>query len=192
MTEVILFHHAQGLTTGVREFAATLESAGHTVHLPDLYDGQTFPDLESGVANAERIGFHTVRDNGVAAAEQFPAEVVYLGISLGVLPAQMLAQNRPGAKGALLLESCVAPDNFGGPWPAGVPVQVHGMDEDPIFAGEGDVDAARELVASATDGELFLYPGKHHLFADPSLPTYDAGAAELLTARVLRFLARVS
>jgi dienelactone hydrolase len=192
MTEVILFHHAQGLTAGVREFAAALESAGHTVRLPDLYDGHTFGDLDSGVGYAQQVGFGAVAERGRAAAEQYPAEVVYLGISLGVMAAQPLAQNRPGARGAILLESCVPPAEFGGPWPAEVPVQVHGMDEDPIFAGEGDLDAARELVASVPDGELFLYPGKQHLFADPSLPTYDPGAAELLTERVLRFLARVS
>jgi dienelactone hydrolase len=192
MTEVILFHHAQGLTTGVREFAARLESAGHTVRLPDLYDGRTFADLESGIGYAQQIGFGAVTERGLAAAGQYPAEVVYVGISLGVLAAQPLAQKRPGAKGAILLESCIPPAEFGGPWPAEVPVQVHGMDDDPIFAGEGDLDAARELVASVPDGELFLYPGKQHLFADHSLATYDAGAAELLTERVLRFLARVS
>jgi dienelactone hydrolase len=169
MTEVILFHHAQGLTAGVREFAAALESAGHTVRLPDLYDGHTFGDLDSGVGYAQQVGFGAVAERGRAAAEQYPAEVVYLGISLGVMAAQPLAQNRPGARGAILLESCVPPAEFGGSWPAEVPVQVHGM-----------------------DGELFLYPGKQHLFADPSLPTYDPGAAELLTERVLRFLARVS
>jgi dienelactone hydrolase len=192
MTELILFHHAQGLTTGVRELAATLESAGHVVHLPDLYEGRTFPDLESGLGFARETGFGTVVGRGVAAGEAVPAEVVYVGYSLGVMPAQQLAQTRPGARGAVLLESCVPAAEFGGAWPASVPLQVHGADEDPIFAGEGDLDAARELVASAPDAELFVYPGKNHLFADSSLPTYDAGAAELLTERVLRFLARVS
>ena len=58
-----------------------------------------------------------------------------------------------------------------------MPVQIHGMDADPIFVDEGDIDAARELVESAEDAELFLYPGDQHYFADSSLPSYDAGAA---------------
>jgi len=80
---------------------------------------------------------------------------------------------------------------FGGAWPVGVPVQVHGMDADPFFAGEGDLDAARALVDSAERAELFLYPGKEHLFADSSLQSYDQAAANLLTRRVIDFLDRI-
>jgi len=105
-----------------------------------------------------------------------------------VLPAQKLAQTRPGARGALLFYSCVPAAEFGS-WPDGVPVQIHGMDADPIFAGEGDLDAARALVESVKQAELFLYPGDQHYFADASLPSYDPDAAALLTERVLSFLA---
>jgi dienelactone hydrolase len=73
-------------------------------------------------------------------------------------------------------------------WPADVPVQIHGMDADPYFVEEGDIDAAREVVDSAQDGELFLYPGDQHYFADSSLPSYDPEATALLTQRVLDFL----
>jgi dienelactone hydrolase len=107
------------------------------------------------------------------------------------MPAQKLAQTRPGARAALLFESCVPPWEFGSPWPAGVPVQIHGMDADPFFAGEGDIDAARALVDEAADAELFVYPGEQHLFADSSLSSYDADATALLTQRVLDFLAKV-
>jgi len=177
MAEVLLFHHAQGLTPGVREFADTLRAAGHTVHVPDLFDGHTFENIESGLAYADEVGFPTVLGRGQAAVDELPAELVYAGFSLGVLPAQMLAQTRPGATGALFFHSCVPTSEFDSPWPAGVPVQVHGMDADPIFVGEGDVDAARELVASTEQGELFLYPGDQHYFLDPTLPSYDADAA---------------
>jgi dienelactone hydrolase len=190
MTTVLLFHHAQGLTPGVRDLAAALESAGHTVHVPDLYDGRTFTDLEAGVAHAGGIGFETVAERGVAAAGPLPSDVVYAGVSLGVIPAQRLAQTRPGARGALLLEAFVPPATFG-EWPAGVPAQVHGMDRDPFFAGDGDVDAAREFVASTPDAQVFLYPGTQHLFTDPSLPSYDAGAAELVIERMKKFLGRL-
>jgi dienelactone hydrolase len=190
MAEVLLFHHIQGLTSGIRDFADTLRQAGHTVHTPDLYDGHVFEVFDDGVAYATEIGFGTLGDQGVLAAQNLPDSLVYAGFSLGVMPAQRLAQTRPGAAGALLFESCIPPSEFG-EWPAGVPVQIHGMAEDPFFAGEGDIDAARGLVASTSDAELFVYPGKVHLFADSSLPTYDAGAAALLTERVLQFLARI-
>ncbi len=188
MAELVLFHHAQGLTPGVVAFTDELRRAGHTVHTPDLYDGRTFATLEEGMAYAEEIGFGAVIERGVRAVEGLPAALVYAGFSLGVLPAQKLAQTRAGARGALLCYACVPVSEFGTAWPVDVPVQVHGMDADPIFVGEGDIDAARALVAEATDAELFLYPGDQHYFADSSLPSYDAEAAALLSRRVLDFL----
>ncbi|BFU42373.1 dienelactone hydrolase family protein [Krasilnikovia sp. MM14-A1004] len=188
MTEILLFHHAQGLTPGVRGFADTLRGAGHTVHLPDLYAGRVFDKLDDGVAHAGDIGFGEIIERGRRAADPLPPDLVYVGFSLGVLPAQALAQSRPGARGAVLCHACVPPAEFGGDWPAGVPVQIHGMDADPYFAGEGDLDAARALVASTPDAELFVYPGDRHLFADSSLPDFDPDAAALLTERLLHFL----
>jgi dienelactone hydrolase len=190
MAEVVLFHHAQGLTHGVVAFADDLRAGGHTVHAPDLFEGRTFPTLEDGMAHVQQIGFGEVMERGTRAVEGLPDALVYAGFSLGVLPAQKLAQTRPGARGAVLCYSCVPSSEFGG-WPAGVPVQIHGMDGDPIFIEEGDVDAARALVEEAEDAELFLYPGDQHYFADSSLPSYDAEATALLTQRVLDFLARV-
>lgn len=188
MAEVVLFHHAQGLTPGVIGFAEELRGEGHTVHTPDLYEGRTFDTLDQGIAHAEEIGFGEVLERGVRAVQALPAELVYAGFSLGVLPAQKLAQTRPGARGALLCYSCVPVSEFGSAWPDGVPVQVHGMDADPIFVGEGDIDAARALVDEADDAELFLYPGDQHYFADSSLPSYDAEATTLLLDRTLTFL----
>ena len=191
MAEVLLFHHVHGLTTGVQEFGDRLRQAGHTVHVPDLFEGRLFDDIPAGLAHVQELGFGTVIERGAAVAQQLPEKLVYAGFSMGVLPAQMLAQTRPGARGALLLESCVPVSEFGPSWPEAVPVQVHGMDDDWSFVREGDIDAARALVAEAPDGELFLYPGDRHLFADPSLATYDPEAAALLTERVLAFLERV-
>ena len=189
MAEIVLYHHALGLTPGVVALAEELRSAGHTVHAPDLYEGRTFTTVDEGVDHAREIGFDEVIQRGARAVEALPVGLFYAGISLGVLPAQMLAQTRPGARGALLLEACVPVSEFGAAWPDEVPVQVHGMDADPSFAGEGDLDAARELVGQAKDAELFLYPGDRHLFTDSSLPSYDPAAASLLTQRVLSFLA---
>ena len=189
MAEVLLFHHAQGLTPGVISFADTLRRAGHIVHTPDLFDGRTFDTLDQGMSFVRELGFGEVIARGVRAAEALPAELVYAGFSLGVVAAQKLAQTRAGARGALLFYACVPVSEFGLSWPKGVPVQVHGMDADPIFVGEGDIDAARGLVAEADQAELFLYPGDQHYFADSSLPSYDAEASALLIQRVLDFLA---
>jgi dienelactone hydrolase len=186
MAEVVLYHHIQGLTEGVRSFAGELSQAGHTVHTPDMFDGRTFDTIEEGMAFARSEGFGALAERGVAAAEEIDPEVVYAGFSFGVMVAQQLAQTRPGARGALLLYSCLPVSEFGEAWPEGVPVQVHGKEADPFFAE--DLEAAQALVASTDQAELFLYPGEEHLFADSSLPAYDAAAAALLTERVLTFL----
>jgi dienelactone hydrolase len=188
MAEVLLFHHALGQTEGFADFADQLRGAGHTVHTPDLFERRTFSTIDEGVAHASEVGFGRIIERGVRAADDLPNELVYAGFSLGVLPAQKLAQTRAGARGALLFYSCVPTSEFGTSWPADVPVQIHGMDADPYFVDEGDIDAAREIVDSTEDAELFLYPGDQHYFADSSLPSYDAEATALLTRRVLDFL----
>ncbi|WP_411722059.1 dienelactone hydrolase family protein [Mycetocola sp.] len=191
MTEIVLFHHAQGLTPGVRDFADALRNAGHRVHLPDLYDGRTFDDLDAGIDHARSLGFDTVLESGRAAADELPSEVVYGGFSLGAMPAQLLAQTQKGARGALLFHACLPVTEFGDSWPRGVPVQIHAMDADPEFVESGDIDEARVLVDEADDAELFLYPGDQHLFTDNSLSAYDEQATTLLLERVLVFLSRV-
>jgi dienelactone hydrolase len=189
MTDLLLFHHAQGLTAGCLSFADELRAAGHLVHAPDLYDGKTFTELADGVAYAEQIGFDRVIERGRLAAESLPNDIVYAGFSLGVLPAQMLAQTRPGAKGALLLHAAIPISEFGGTWPDGVPLQIHMMDADEwALPPNEDLDVARHLAETIEGAELFLYPGDRHLFADNSLPDYDESAATLLKQRVLSFL----
>ncbi len=186
MAEVVLYHHVQGLTAGVRSFAEELRLAGHTVHSPDLFDGRTFDTIEAGLAYARGVGFSALVARGLAAAEGIDPGAVYAGFSFGVMIAQQLAQTRPGARGALLMYSCLPVSEFGNRWPDGVPVQVHGKEADPFFAE--DLEAAKALVASTDQAELFLYPGDEHLFADSSLPTYDPEAAALLSKRVLALL----
>jgi dienelactone hydrolase len=186
MAEVLLFHHAQGQTSGFLAFADALRAAGHVVHTPDLFDGKTFTDLDAGVGYAKKVGFATIGERGRLAADGLPKQLVYAGFSLGVMPAQELAQTRPGGKGALLFSAAFPASEFGGSWPPGVPLQIHMMKDDEWSAE--DLPAARELVARIEGAELFLYPGDRHLFADQSLPDYDEGAAKLLKQRVLKFL----
>ena len=189
MAEVALYHHVQGLTDGVQSFADTLRQAGHTVHTPDMFDGNTFSSIEDGMAYAREAGFGACAERGVAAAEAFEDGTVYAGFSFGVMPAQQLAQTRPGAGGALLMYSCLPVSEFGTAWPDDVPVQIHGKDQDEFFLE--DIDAARSLADSTAEAELFLYPGPEHLFADSSVADYDRAAATLLTDRVLVFLNRI-
>jgi dienelactone hydrolase len=186
MTEVVLYHHVQGLTDGVRAFADELRQAGHIVHTPDLFDGRTFDTIEDGMAYAREQGFAAVAERGVDAAERLGSDAVYAGFSFGVMPAQQLAQTRPGARGAVLMSACLPVSEFGDAWPQGVPVQVHGKEDDEFF-GE-DLEAAQALAESTDRAELFLYPGDEHLFADSSLPAYDGRAAALLVERVRAFL----
>ncbi|MGI5125956.1 dienelactone hydrolase family protein [Pseudonocardia sp. CA-107938] len=191
MAEVLLFHHVLGRTAGVEALADDLRAAGHTVHVPDLYGGRTFTSIEDGFAYGQTVDQAALAD---AAAAELPADIVHAGISAGVMHAQRLAQTRTGARGAVLIEGCLplTGEWAVGPWPDGVPVQIHGKDADPYFAGEGDLDAARELVETVgPDAELFLYPGDGHLFVDRSLPTFDAGATQLLVSHVVEFLDRL-
>lgn len=191
MTEVVIFHHALGLTQGIKEFARAVLGAGHRVYTPDLFDGRTFDTIEDGVAHAEMIGFGEIMDRARRAVEDLPHELVYVGFSLGVIPAQMLAQTRDDAQGAVLCYSCLPYTEFGEAWPEGVPAQIHGMDADPYFADEGDLEAAHELVAAADGIELYVYPGDQHYFADSTLDSYRPEPATLLMSRVLAFLERI-
>jgi dienelactone hydrolase len=195
MAEVVLFHHVQGLTPGVVAFAQDLGAGGHTVHTPDLFDGERPASIDEGVSLIRSVGEDVLRGRADRAVADLPAGLVYAGFSFGAGTAQRFAQTRAGARGALLYEACmpITGEWAIGPWPDGVPVQIHGMDKDPFFALEGDIDAARELVATVGSelAELFVYPGDRHLFADSSLPSYDPLAAALLMQRSLVFLDRV-
>jgi dienelactone hydrolase len=195
MAEVVLFHHVQGLTEGVRAFADQLRVGGHTVHTPDLFDGELPATIDEGVAHVQSLGDEVISERTDRAVADLPDGLVYAGFSFGAGTAQRLAQTRPGARGALLYESClpISGEWAIGPWPDGLPVQIHGMDQDPFFALEGDIDAARELVEKLGSelGELFVYPGDQHLFTDSSLPSYDADAAALVVQRSREFLDRV-
>jgi dienelactone hydrolase len=188
MAEVLLFHHVHGLTEGVRSFADELRAAGHVVHTPELYeDGRTFDDRDEAMRYADGLGMTTFVERGRAIADELPTGLVYAGFSLGAVPAQALAQTRPGAKGALLFYGAIPLSYFGGAWPDGVPVQAHVMEDDEL----GDVEETREFAETVPTAELFVYPGDGHLFADETQPDYDGAAAAALKERVLAFLERV-
>jgi dienelactone hydrolase len=186
MSELILFHHAQGLTEGVQAFAEQIRQAGHRITVPDLYGGATFASIEAGVAHAKSIGFGEITARGEAAAANLPANIVYAGFSLGAMPAQKLAQTRSGALGAILYHGVVPSSEFSESWPAGVGLQMHFAQNDPW--SEEDIEVARDLSQTVPNGELHLYPGSSHLITDSSLAEYDAAATKIILERTLRFL----
>ena len=196
MAEVVLFHHVQGLTDGVRAFAEELRAGGHTVHTPNLFEGALPESIDDGMALTGKIGDEVLSARADGAVADLADGLVYAGFSFGVSEAQRLAQTRAGARGALLYEACmpITGEWASGPWPDGVPVQIHGMDEDPVFGLDGDLEFARDLVETVGSelAELFVYPGDRHLFTDSSLPSYDADATALVTERSRAFLDRVS
>jgi dienelactone hydrolase len=195
MAEVVVFHHVQGLTDGMLAFAEQLRAGGHTVHTPDLFEGERPMTVDAGVAHVGSVGDEVLAERAERVVADLPEALVYAGFSWGAATAQRLAQTRPGARGALLYEACIplTGDWAFGPWPDGVPVQIHGMDQDPFFALEGDIDAARQLVDTVGPelAELFVYPGNRHLFTDSSLPSYDAEATSLVVKRSRELLDRV-
>jgi dienelactone hydrolase len=182
VAEVVVFHHALGLTDWVRGFAGELRDAGHTVHTPDLFEGRTFDTIEGGMAHSEELGGPiAVVDRARAVVDALPADVFYIGFSLGVLPAQSLAQTRPGARGAVLCYAALPLGQWGEKWPEtwpdGVPLQLH------ILEGDEDHEIAEQLAATVSRAELFVYSGTEHYFAE-----HDGEAAALLRRRVLAFL----
>ena len=185
MAQILLFHHALGLTPGVVEFVDALRKAGHTVDAPDLFDGQLFERVEDGVAHEEGLGWEEMIRRTETAAADLPADIVYLGMSLGVVYGTRLAVTRPGARGLIGLYSPIPPESVAGArLPSGLPAQYHWHEGDP-WVDEGAPEA---LVAQVPQAEINVYEGDSHLFADPSSVDFDATAAALAMERILTFL----
>jgi dienelactone hydrolase len=197
VAEVVLFHSVLGLRPGVIANADRLRAAGHTVHTPDLYDGETFDDLDDGMRKEEALGYREITRRAREAVARLPEGLVFAGFSMGVAYAELLTASRPGAVGAVLMHSAVPVEDiskyFGvDRWPEGVPVQVHYAASDPWVEAEEEVAPLRNAVTGAgADFEEYTYPGSGHLFADPDLPEYDREASKEMWERVLAFLARI-
>jgi dienelactone hydrolase len=184
VSEVVVFHHALGVSAGVRRFADALRESGHDVHTPDLFDGRTFDSVEEGMAYSEQLGGPMAMvERARTAVDSLPADLFYVGFSLGVLSAQSLAQTRQGAHGAVLCYSALPlgqwGDNWPATWPEGVRLQLH------ILEGDEDFDIAKALAATVPGAELYVYRGSEHYFAE-----HDEEAVQLLTQRSLDFLSR--
>ena len=195
MAEIVLFHSALGLRPGVTAAADRLRGAGHSVHVPDYYDGEVFDDLDDGLRKRDELGVAEILRRAREAVAGLPAGLVFAGFSLGNDPAELLAAERPGARGALHMHGAVPIEAFSEfgveRWPEGVPVQVHYAAEDPWVEAE-EVAALGDAVGRAGAAlEEHTYPGSGHLFTDPDLPEYDRASSEAMWRRVLAFLDRV-
>lgn len=185
MADIVLFHHALGLTDGVVAFADDLRAGGHQVTTPDLFDGHRFTTVDEGVAHAESLGFDQVIDRGMTAVADLGGPFVVAGLSLGVLPAQRLAQTDPRVSAAVLYLSAVPLGAFAATWPDGVALQVHLVEDDPW--AQDDLPAARDLT-SAADGALHLHPGTAHLVIERGSPDHDPEVAGQILERTLELL----
>lgn len=187
MTHVVLFHSGLGLTRHVRDWGRALEEAGHTVTVPDLYDGETFADLASGVAKRDALGIPELQARSEAAVRDLPLDVVYAGFSLGAASAQALALHRPGARGLVLMHAALPPAMLGAStWPEALRAQIHYAQADPWV----DADAVAAMAGLAPDGdcEVFTYAGASHLFGFEGYVDHVAEHAALMRERVLGFL----
>jgi len=191
MGQVALFHSALGVRAGVLDAARRLRAAGHDVTVVDQYDGRSFDDYDEASAFAGEIGFPELMRRAVEATAGLADGFVAAGFSNGGGMAEWVATQRR-VSGVLMLSGALPPEAMGaGPWPAGVPAQIHYAVDDP-FRAQPAIDAVAAAVrAAGAEIEVYDYEGAGHLFTDPSLPAeYDAEATELLWERVLAFSAR--
>ena len=194
MAEVVMFHSVLGLRPGVLDAAERLRTAGHTVHTPDLFDGEIFDNLDDGMGKEEALGFREIVGRTEVAVAGLPAGLIFAGFSMGVVYAERLAASRPGALGAVLMHGAVPVDGlteyFGiERWPEGVPVQVHYAVDDPWVEAEQEVVPLGDAVRGAgAEFEQYVYPGSGHLFADPDFFEYDRASSKAMWERVVAFL----
>ncbi|GLW70711.1 dienelactone hydrolase [Kitasatospora phosalacinea] len=191
MAEIVLFHSAYGLRPAVAAAADRLRAAGHTVHTPDLYEGETFDELEEGMAYRDRVGNDELLRRAVGAvAPLLPARggLVYAGFSLGGSLAQNLALADEQARGLLLLHGT---SDLREDAATEIPVQLHVAEPD-AFESEDWLNTWYLLMTRAgADVEVHRYRGAGHLYTDPDLPDHDAEAAERTWAAALAFLAEL-
>jgi dienelactone hydrolase len=197
MAEMVMFHSVLGLRPGVLAAAEQLRAAGHTVHTPDLFEGDVFDNIDDGMRHEETLGSREIARRTEEAVAGLPAELVFAGFSMGVSYAEWLTASRPGALGVVLMHGAVPVETlieyFGVErWPEGVPVQVHYAADDPwVEAEEEVVPLGNDVRGAGAEFEEYVYPGSAHLFADPGLAEYDRASSEAMWERVIAFLDRI-
>lgn len=188
MATIVLFHHAGGRTPGVLALARRFEEAGHTVVVPDYFDGITFTTMDEALAHLDDVSMPALFERAEKSIETLEQPFVVAGISLGAALAQHLAHTNTRVQGLVSLEGFIDPQFLAGSLPQSLPITTHGRTDDRFFAE--DLPAAQAVAASHPATDLYLYEGSGHLFTDSSWDTYDAAQTELVVERVLAFLDR--
>ena len=189
MAELLLLHHALGVTPALQRLAARFRDAGHTVVLPDLFEGQVFGTVEEGMAHVESVGMDTLAARGEDTASDLDPGFVVCGISLGAIAAQRIGVDHDAVAAVMAVSSCLPPGYLPGPWPHSVPLRVVASKGDTMFNEEGDLDAARGYVDAGV-ARLKLLDGGEHLFMEANDPDSVAATA-WLTETLLHLLDRV-
>jgi len=185
MAEILLFHHAYGLTDGLRALAARLIAEGHTVHCPDCYAGVTFRNIDDGVKHLQRIGHDAVEEVARRSAREFRNADVVMGFGLGAMQAQLLAQDLRRIRGCLLMGGAFTPSALGGMWRSNTSLEIHLSDPDE-WVQPAELEG---LLYHAPHANVYRYTNKGHLFIDECSRDYDADAADLFEERLETWLA---
>lgn len=186
MATIVLFHHAGGRTPGVLAIVRRLEEAGHTVVVPDYFDGITFTTMGEALAHLDAVSMPELFQRAEQAVAHMEQPFVVAGISLGAALAQHLAHTDARVQGLVSLEGFIDPQFLAGGLPQSLPITIHGSADDPFFAE--DLPAAQAVAASHPVADLHLYEGCGHLFTDDSWDTNDASQTDLVLERVQAFL----
>lgn len=190
MAQLLLLHHALGVTSALRRLADRFEDAGHDVVVPDLFESRVFASVEEGMEHVESVGIETLAGLGEDAASDMQPGFVVCGISLGAIAAMRAGVSNDAVAAVVVASACIPEEYIGGPWPRTLPLRVVASREDAMFRDEGDLEAATEYTHSAQQAKLKLMPGREHLFVEADDPESTA-ATEWLVETVMRFLDRV-
>lgn len=185
MAQIVLFHHSQGLTEGLRFLARRLEAVGHRVHTPDFFSGKVFSRPDEGLAFAGMVGHDAMEELAKRTAREHKGVDTVIGFSLGAFAAQLLAQEVRSVQRCVLVGGALDPRELQGDWRHGVALSIHLAQPDD-WINHDDLDA---LIKRAHQAEVHTYRGVGHMFADPSHPDYDADAADLFEERLVDWLA---
>jgi len=187
--EIVLFHSTFGLRPAVEDFAAALRADGHTVHTPDLFDGEVFSRMEDGIKKRDTLGMQGLMKKAAQAAATTPTATVFAGFSLGAAAAFATGVRRPTTNALILMHGALDPSEIGlTTWPGRIRVQVHYAQGDPWVEEESVLALQKAVRASGAAFESHQYDCTGHLFGDKDLPDFDAASAASMTERVLRFL----
>lgn len=186
MTHIVLFHSILGCRAAEREMAAAFEKAGHTTHLPDLFENKTANNYDDGFALFRTFEREQLIERARDALNSVPENAVLSGISFGAGIVSSLWAERPKMQGALLFAGAA---EWANDLRADLPVQAHIAKPDP-FDDEAYFDEWQSA-CKTSDFNLYRYDNVGHFFLDRTLSDFDEDATKLCLERSIAFLNRL-